>query len=280
MSTLDERLDDFRHVFAQMVIARSGARSPAIRAAFERVPRHQFVGAGPWYVTEDGDPTPTNDPALVYQDVAMALVPERGITTGLPSLHARCFDACAIHAGETVVHVGAGAGYFSAILAELVGSTGRVYAYEIDAPLAERARASLSALSQVSVSSESGVTVLPAGVDLIYVCAGLQQLPRPWIEALSERGRIACPLTPGSEEGGMLKLERTADPQVLRASFICRARFVPCIGAQNPEANVRLAAAFRSGTHREVRSLRLDTPPDETAWFSGDTWWLSTADCP
>jgi protein-L-isoaspartate O-methyltransferase len=38
-----------------------------------------------------------------------------------------------------VAHVGAGLGYYSAILAEVVGSTGEVTAIEIDPGLAERA---------------------------------------------------------------------------------------------------------------------------------------------
>lgn len=275
MSSSD-RLDDFRHVFAQMVIARGGCRSPAIRAAFERVPRHEFVGTGPWYVTEDSDPTPTNDPALAYQDVAMALAPERGITTGLPSLHARCFDSLAIQPGENVVHIGAGAGYFTAILADLVGSTGSVTAYEIDQPLAEQAAKNLADRPNVRLESRSGVGEVPRDADVIYVCAGLQELPRAWLEALSPRGRIACPLAPGTEEGGMLRVERTAEAKVFQASFICRARFVPCIGALNPEANDRLRAAFASGTFKQVRALYVDREPDESAWFSGEGWWLST----
>jgi protein-L-isoaspartate(D-aspartate) O-methyltransferase len=77
-----DRLADFRRVFAQVVVARAGCGDPAILAAFERIPRHEFIGPGPWYLSEDRIPTPSADPALLYQDIAMALAPERGITTG------------------------------------------------------------------------------------------------------------------------------------------------------------------------------------------------------
>jgi protein-L-isoaspartate(D-aspartate) O-methyltransferase len=146
---MKERLADFRCVFAQMVAARGGCKDPRIREAFELVPRHEFAGPGPWLVTPEGDATPSADPALVYQDISMGLAPERGITTGLPSLHARCLDACTLRRGERVVHIGAGSGYFTAILAELVGLEGSVVAYEIDLPLAERARELLAARPNV-----------------------------------------------------------------------------------------------------------------------------------
>ena len=47
-------------------------------------------------------------------------------------------------AGDHVIHVGAGQGYYSAILAEIVGPTGRVTAIEIDPDLAMKARRNLA----------------------------------------------------------------------------------------------------------------------------------------
>ena len=42
--------------------------------------------------------------------------------------------------GDHVVHIGIGTGYYTAILAELVGPTGRVTAIEYDASLATAPR--------------------------------------------------------------------------------------------------------------------------------------------
>ena len=42
-----------------------------------------------------------------------------------PSLHAALIAAAAAQPGEDVVHVGSGVGYYTAILAELVGAAGR-----------------------------------------------------------------------------------------------------------------------------------------------------------
>jgi protein-L-isoaspartate(D-aspartate) O-methyltransferase len=273
-----DRLADFREVFADVVLARAGIRDTRLRDAFARIPRHEFVGPGPWRLCEDGEPTLSTDPALLYQDVVLGLAPERGITTGLPSLHARCLHACAPRTGESVIHVGAGAGYYTAVLAELVGPTGSVTAFEIDQALAATASARLQEWPSVVVHPSSGIE-LPAGAaDLIYVCAGVQRLPRAWLDSLRPGGRLGVPLTPGDGEGGFLLVHQLRRG-VFSARFLCPARFFPCIGAQEPARVDSLAHAFRSRGLAAVRSLRrLPEPPDESCWFAGDDWWLSTRD--
>ncbi len=94
-----DRLADFRNVFAQIVMARGGSAEPRLLRAFADVPRHEFIGPSPWYFTEHGLPAVSDDAALLYQDVVMGLAPARGLTTGLPSLHARCIAACELEPG-------------------------------------------------------------------------------------------------------------------------------------------------------------------------------------
>jgi protein-L-isoaspartate(D-aspartate) O-methyltransferase len=274
---LVDRLADFRSVFAEVVLSRAGSSDPRLLRAFSEVPRHEFIGPGPWYFTERGGPALSKDPAVLYQDVGLGLIPERGIPTGLPSLHARCMAACELHGGEKVVHVGAGSGYFTAILAEVVGESGAVVAYEVDAILAERAARNLQRWGQVRLERSSAVTGISGSVDLIYVCAGVQQVPRSWVEALAPTGRLLFPLTPSTGEGGIFVARRTASKTVLQAEFICRARFFPCTDTEDEAASALLNATFAAGGHETVHSLRLHPEaPDETAWFSGRDWWLST----
>ncbi len=274
-----DRLADFRSVFARAVMARAGSTDPHLLRAFSEVPRHEFIGASPWYFNEHGPPVVSDDPALLYQDVAMGLAPERGITTGLPSLHARCMAACELKPGEKVIQIGAGSGYFSAVLAELVGESGSVVAFEIDNALAKAAVRNLKRWRQVRVEATSGVSGISGSADVVYVNAGVQQLPRAWFEALAPGGRLLAPITPGAEEGGIFLVRRLASKTVLQAEFVCRARFVPCLGAEDEAASALLKEAFAAGGHDAVRSLRLcPEAPDETAWFRGRDWWLSTRD--
>ena len=77
--------------------------------------------------------------------------PERGVNNGSPSLHAGWLHALSLRDGERVAHVGAGTGYYTAILAELVGRKGRVLAIEFDPALTEAARANLADRPNVTV---------------------------------------------------------------------------------------------------------------------------------
>ncbi len=240
------------------------------------MPRHEFVEPGPWRFAEDGPPTSSADPALLYQDLALGLAPERGIPTGLPSLHARCLDACALRSGEHVVQVGVGAGYFTAILAELVGPSGTVHGYELDALLAATARRKLASWPQVTVHGRSAVDAVHDPIDVIYACAGAQQIPGAWLRALRPAGRLSVPLTPGDAEGAVLLVTR-GEGERYEARFVTAARFVPCFGATDPEAAERLRRAFAGGDRATVRSLRVAPEhPDSSCWFAGDGWWLST----
>jgi len=64
-------------------------------------------------------------------------------------LHARCLAACNPKRGDSVLHIGAGTGYYTAILAELACPEGEITAYEIATDLADLARRNLSRLKQV-----------------------------------------------------------------------------------------------------------------------------------
>jgi protein-L-isoaspartate(D-aspartate) O-methyltransferase len=82
-------------------------------------------------------PTPSADPVYLYVNQVVGLLAERNLNNGEPSLHAMMIASAAPKEGEHAVHIGIGGGYYTAILAELVGETGRVTAIELDAGLAE-----------------------------------------------------------------------------------------------------------------------------------------------
>ena len=135
---------NLRRFFARYVSASAGVRHPRIEQAFAAVERERFAGPGPWSIHVLGSgyiETLDADPAFIYQDTLVALDAARGINIGQPSAHAQWLDALGLVEGETVVQVGAGSGYYTAILAHLVGPRGRVHAFEVDPVLADRARA-------------------------------------------------------------------------------------------------------------------------------------------
>ncbi len=74
----------------------------------------------------------------LYYAVVIGILPERHLNNGQPSLHAALMASAASEVGEHAVHIGAGVGYYTAILHRLVGRQGRVIAIEFDTGLAAR----------------------------------------------------------------------------------------------------------------------------------------------
>jgi protein-L-isoaspartate(D-aspartate) O-methyltransferase len=275
----DKDLDTLRRFYARLVTRAAGVEDRRIVDAFASVKRERFLGAGPWPIKVAADgymDSETNDPAVLYQDIVIGIVPSRGLNNGEPSLHAKCLGAVAARLGETVVHIGAGTGYYTAILAQLVGRTGHVHAFEIEADLARRTAENLAQESNVTVHAHSALGGPLPSADIIYVSAGVTDVPAVWLDALALGGRLVLPLTPTERLGCMLLV--THQPNMAYgARIFSTAGFIPCVGARDERQSRALAAALDAGTPDDVRSLRRGNAPDETAWCVGDGWWLSRA---
>jgi protein-L-isoaspartate(D-aspartate) O-methyltransferase len=275
---MEDRSAKYRAFYAQLICAAAKTTDDRLEQAFRTVRREPFAGPGPWSIQLGGHPyvvTPDDDPAFLYQNVLLALDPARGINIGMPSAHAYWLSGCAVREGETAIQIGAGSGYYSAILAELVGPSGRVYAYEIDERLSALARENLKDIAHVELRERSGIGSDLPDADVIYVCAGAAQPAMEWLDTLRPGGRLLFPLAPGGMLGGMLMITRPEQGAAWPAKFLSRAQFIGCAGLQDSAAVRRLAEAFATGWER-VQSLRRDAP-DDTCWFAGDGWWLSTA---
>ncbi len=223
------------------------------------------------YISTDSD-----DPRLVYQDILIGLSADKGINTGIPSLHARCLGEVNPQLGETVVQVGAGTGYYTAILAKLVGATGFVYGYELDNALANRAVKNLATQTNVAIYNQSALTSLPTA-NVIYVCAGVTHFPHFWLDALTVGGRMVLPLEPEEGFGCMILITRFKQNKYA-AHIFAGASYIPCVGATDEAASQALTAALASGNQHQVKSLHRNKVPDGTAWCIGNDWWLSTAE--
>jgi protein-L-isoaspartate(D-aspartate) O-methyltransferase len=278
-----DRSTKLRHFFARYVAERGGVQDSRIEQAFAAVPREPFAGPPPWFIVGSLPyfpsfpryiQAPDDDPAFLYQDTLICLDKTKSINIGDPGFHAFCLGKFGVEQNDTVLHVGAGSGYYTAILAHLVGPEGRVDAYEVDEALAARATSNLAHLARVNVHARSGVAADLPQVDRIYVCAAGTQPSLNWLHALRPGGRLLFPLQAGRGMGGMLLICRPLrDSRVWPAKFVTRAMFYACQGLQDAEAELRLAEAFNRGTcWLDVRSLRLDENVDDTCWCRGEGW--------
>jgi protein-L-isoaspartate(D-aspartate) O-methyltransferase len=160
---MDNRIEMARRWFAEELRHTAQLQSPGVVKAFATVKREQFAGPGPWRLLSpirmtEYWTTESADPAHLYHDVLVAIDEKRRLNNGQPSLWACLFDQLGLARGEHVVHIGTGAGYYTAILAEIVGPTGHVTGVEIDPHLAERSCQNLAAVWPQVVTSTRTVS--------------------------------------------------------------------------------------------------------------------------
>lgn len=267
---------ELRQKFAREICAQAGVRDARIEQAFAETSREKFAGPPPWFVAGFGAYAETRDVADLYRDCLVAIDPARGINIGEPALHARCMEELALRDGETVLHVGAGVGYYTAMLARLVGPAGEVVGYEIDPGIAERAKANLRDIPNVRIEARSGIAPDLPQADVIYVNAGAIEPYACWRAALRPGGRLLFPLEAPGAVGAMLLVQRGENAMRWPARFLFPVAFIACEAARDSAAERRLARRFADESWRGVRALRFDAP-DETCWLAGDGWRLSTA---
>jgi protein-L-isoaspartate(D-aspartate) O-methyltransferase len=283
-------LETARRWFAEELRYVVRVRSPAVVQAFATVPRERFAGPGPWRIlsprrSEDYWSTEDADPRRLCHDVLVAIDETRRLNNGQPSLWAQLFDLLDLAAGDHVIHIGAGQGYYSAILAEIVGPAGRVTAIEIDPDLGTKARTNLAGVwPQATVVAADGfVYRADAPADAIVVNAGVTHLSLAWLDALApENGRLLVPITGANWTGGFLLITRNGgETRRYPARYVTWTGIIPCVGGRDPAAEALLDAALARSGYDTIRSLRrAPDEPDETCWLAGDGWWLSTAEAP
>ena len=269
-------LASLRAEYADRVLSRAGVGNLRLLAAFATIPREKFFGAGPWLIADFGHyrRTETDDPREVYTDALFALDPIHSVNNGEPSAHAMWIAALDLKEGECVNHIGAGTGYYSAILAEMVNAHGVVEAFEIDPALAEKARATLADRANVRVHATSGAEGILPKADAVYVNAGASAPLPVWLDALTPGGRLVFPLTGGSGGGGMVCITRGSDGR-WPARIISGAGFIDLVGGRTPEQARAVEDAFRRGGASEVRWLERDHRHGERDWLRGDGWRLT-----
>jgi protein-L-isoaspartate(D-aspartate) O-methyltransferase len=211
---------------------RNGGLSRTLQDAFARVPRHIFV--------------PEVGPAAAYRDEALIIKcgPD-GLpvsSSSQPAMMAIMLEQLDLRPGHRVLEIGTGSGYNAAVMAEIVGGSGRVVSIDIDAELVARAQSSLieAGYLDVPLLCADGGYGAPAEApfDRIIVTAGAWDIAPAWLNQLESGGRLVLPL---SLRGIQLSvaLERAGEDWLSRSAWRCG--FVRMLGAfAGPERVFRL----------------------------------------
>lgn len=191
-----------------------GIRDERVLAAMTRVPRHQFVAEPYRSQAYDDNPLPIGHGQTISQPYIVALMLE-------------LLDLSPEH---TVLEVGTGSGYQTALLAELAR---HVYSIERHPALAAQAQTVLERLGYSNITLEvgDGSAGLPAHApyDAIIVSAAAPDLPQALFAQLKEGGRLVIPIGPA--ESQMLQVVTKIEGRPAISDQV-PCRFVPLIGKQ------------------------------------------------
>ena len=279
-----------RRFYAEELDAVCAFRTPGLADAFAAVERERFLLRGPWDVLSLSDYTPglapsarktaDADPRHVYHNVGIAIDVERRLFNGHPATLASWIDALALTPGARVLHIGAGLGYYSAIMAHVVGPSGAVVAVEVDEGLASAGRANVASVPWVDMRHGDGTHLGGGTFDAVLVNAGVTHPLDEWLDAVAPGGRVMLPLTvqmqPTIGKGFMMRLARDrSDGWSVRPVGV--VAIYSAVGLRDAALEPALGQAMTKSPWPATNVLRRDPhAPSAACWFHAPNCCFST----
>jgi len=192
-----------------------GIRDEIVLAAINAVPRHIFVDEALAIRAYDDAPLPIGQGQTISQPWVVARMTEL---------------ARSGRALETVLEIGTGCGYQTAVLAHIAKT---VYTVERIGALVAKARRNLQALKIKNVRLKHGDGSSDLGEDLtadaIIVTAGATHVPTSLLRYLKTTGRMVLPLANPDDPGTQRLTVIEAAPNGYREQTFDAVRFVPLL---------------------------------------------------
>jgi protein-L-isoaspartate(D-aspartate) O-methyltransferase len=286
-------LEDCRAFYAQEIRFAANVATPGLIEAFARVPREKFLGQAPWYIGSAESRAlsaagigrmsylSVEDPRDLYHNVLVSIDRTKDLNNGQPGSLACWIDALGLKPGDSAFHLGCGVGYYTAIIAEVVGPSGSVVGLELQPDLAARAKENLGGYANVTVHAGDGAGFDPGPCDAIFVNCGVTHPQNIWLDRLKDRGRLVAPFTmainPTLGQGIMTKIVRTGIGY--SAGMVSPVAIFSGGNLRDPELEPLMEKALRSGGLLKLKSVRRDAHESaETCVLHGPEVCLSMAE--
>jgi protein-L-isoaspartate(D-aspartate) O-methyltransferase len=214
---VDVDLQSAREKMLHRQLVQRGIHDSRVLAAMAKVPRERFVDA--------------EQRRSAYADSALPI--DCGQTISQPYIVALMTEALKLTGQETVLEIGTGSGYQTAILAELANDVVTIERYRtLSASAADR----LESLGYHNITPLVGDGTLGwpdrAPFDRIMVTAMAARCPPSLLAQLAEGGILVIPI--GDRDGQMLQAIRKVDGAP-RSTDLSSCRFVPLVGMEGWE---------------------------------------------
>lgn len=169
-------------------------RDPRVEAAMITVPRHTFAH----WLTLEGAYANESHALPGACEVPGASTESPASTISQPAAIALMLEQADLKPGLSVLEIGAGSGYNAALIAQIVGASGRVVTLDIEGWVVSGARANLEAAGVGNVEvivRDGGLGFEPgAPYDRIVATVGAWEIPLAWFDQLAPDGKIAAPV--------------------------------------------------------------------------------------
>jgi protein-L-isoaspartate(D-aspartate) O-methyltransferase len=219
----------------------------------------------------------------VYHNIGVAIDPERQLFNGQPATLAPWIDALELAPGGRVLHVGAGLGYYTAVMAHCVGAHGRVVGLEADEGLAAQAQRNLASMPWVGVRAGASAQVSGEAFDAILVNAGVTHPLDAWLDALAPAGRMILPITTtmapmGNIGKGLVFLVGKNRDDAFSARVTGFVAVYSAVGIRDDGLNAQIGKKLMAGPQQWSAVTRLRRDPHDplpSCWLHGHHFCLS-----